>query len=174
VTDPTGAAPTDAAPTGAAPAGAEEAAGPLWPLDFWLRLADTLLNEHFADLLEEHGLTRREWELLRLLSRAPGTEQDLDAALASFLATNPFAPDDDGSSTDGLAELAESRWLERDGSSYRLTPRGVAAYERLQAAFARRAEAVGAGISREDFRTTVQVLRRLAANLGWPASSGSG
>ena len=55
------------------------------PLDFWLKLVDTLINVHFQIMLEEHGIIRRQWEMMRLLSRAPASQDDLDAALAPFL-----------------------------------------------------------------------------------------
>ena len=55
------------------------------PLDFWLRLVDDLLSKSFGSALEEHGLTRRQWAMVNLLSAGPAGRADLDAVLAPFL-----------------------------------------------------------------------------------------
>ena len=33
------------------------------PIGFWLKLVDSLIDEQFASTLEEHGVTRRQWQL---------------------------------------------------------------------------------------------------------------
>ncbi len=55
------------------------------PIGFWLKLVDRLIDEQFAATLEEHGVTRRQWQLLNVLSREPATVEQLDAAVAPFL-----------------------------------------------------------------------------------------
>lgn len=55
------------------------------PLDFWLRLVDDLLNERVDSALEEHGVTRRQWAMINLLTSGTASRADLDAALAPFL-----------------------------------------------------------------------------------------
>lgn len=68
-------------------------ASPHRPLDFWLKLVDTLINLHFQAMLEEHGIVRRQGEMMRMLSRGPATQEDLDAALApSSPRTKPAPP----------------------------------------------------------------------------------
>ena len=79
-------------------------ASPHRPLDFWLKLVDTLINLHFRAMLEEHGIVRRQWEMMRMLSRGPASQEDLDAALA------PFLPEgESGSSAAELSELSRQR-----------------------------------------------------------------
>ena len=52
------------------------------PLGYWLKTLDALITEQFTDSLEEHGVTRLQWQLLNVLSRGPATEADLGALLA--------------------------------------------------------------------------------------------
>jgi hypothetical protein len=55
------------------------------PIGFWLKLVDRLIDESFDSLLEEHGVTRRQWQLLNVLQRGPATLEQLDSAVAPFL-----------------------------------------------------------------------------------------
>ena len=52
------------------------------PLGYWLKLVDSLIDEQFAATLEEHGVTRRQWQVLNLLEQQPATEAQLDAGLS--------------------------------------------------------------------------------------------
>ena len=138
------------------------AALPNRPLDFWLKLVDTLINEHFRDLLEEHGIVRRQWEMMRLLSTAPASQEDLDAALA------PFLPEHDPeSSTAALSELTDSGWLSQTDGVYELTDRGRLVHRQLDDVFTHRIEVLAEGVSADDYALVMSVLRRMAANLGW-------
>lgn len=131
------------------------------PLDFWLQLVDVQLNRHFSDLLAEHGLTRREWETIRLLSRGPAGYRELDDALRPFLGGA-----DDQRPQESLDELLDSDWVERsEDGTYLLTERGRFAHAGLEEALARHGEVVGAGITQDEVATTVSVLQRMAANL---------
>jgi coproporphyrinogen III oxidase-like Fe-S oxidoreductase len=140
-------------------------AAPQRPVDYWLKLVDRLINERFDQLLDEHGVTRREWEMLRLLTRGPASLDELDEALLPFL-------DPTGRLTSGeqIRELVESGWVESDGQSYRLSSRGRRSVERIGAMVERSDEAIRAGVSPEEFETLVEVLRQMARNLE-PATS---
>lgn len=138
------------------------------PLDFWLRLVDDLLSKSFGSALEEHGLTRRQWAMVNLLSAGPAGRADLDAVLAPFLPP----PELTSSSQEELSELVDSGWLsDRDGI-YALTERGRVVHGRLEAAWQRRNDELLRGISTDEVAHLIGLLERLACNMGWSGDSG--
>jgi len=143
------------------------AVGPGHPIGFWLKLVDGLIDRRFDEVLDEHGVTRRQWQLLALLERGPATRDALDGAVAPFL-----DPTTGESSADHLAELVESGWvsLATDGvgdGRYALTERGALAHHKLvDVVEGIRDEAVQ-GAEPGAHATTVRFLRTAARNLGW-------
>ena len=136
------------------------------PIGFWLKLVDRLIDEQFASTLEEHGVTRRQWQLLNVLTKGPATVEQLDAAVAPFLSA---ATDDDPaeSSTEHLAELLDSAWLDATAEGYALTDRGRGAFERLELVVAGQRTQVAEGITPDQYEQAVAVLERMARNLGY-------
>ena len=132
------------------------------PLDFWLKLVDTLINLDFQTMLEEHGIVRRQWEMMRMLSRGPASQEDLDAALAPFLPAG-----EPGSFTAELSELSDSGWLTRLNGVYELTERGRVVHQRLDDVFAQKNSDLADGVPPDEYALVVGVLERIAANLGW-------
>lgn len=132
------------------------------PIGYWLKLVDRLIDEQFASTLEEHGVTRRQWQLLNVLSREPATVEQLDAAVAPFLSV-----DDHESSLDHLTELIDSAWVDATPTGYELTDRGRSAFERLAEVVATQRTIVADGVTPEQYEQTVAVLERMARNLGW-------
>jgi DNA-binding MarR family transcriptional regulator len=130
------------------------------PIGFWLKLVDRLIDEQFAATLEEHGITRRQWQLLNVLHAQPATIEQLDAAVAPFLGA-------DETSAEHLTELVESAWVESTAAGYALTDRGRAALDRLSEVVAAQRTAIAEGVSAEQYQATVAVLERMAANLGF-------
>ena len=150
-----------------------------------------MIDEQFASTLEEHGVTRRQWQLLNILARENATVQQLDTAVAPFLsAPLPFettpsdtAPSDtlDAASGDSetsaddpaetsashLAELVESEWVRISGSVYELTERGRIALERLSVVVDAQRTLATEGVTPDQYEQTVAVLERVARNLGW-------
>ena len=132
------------------------------PLDFWLKLVDAMINLHYRDMLEEHGIVRRQWEMMRLLSRGNASQEELDAALA------PFLPQDEvEASAAALSELTDSGWLTRINGVYELTERGRTVHQRLDEVFSQMNRDLAEGISPGDYALVVSVLERMANNLGW-------
>jgi hypothetical protein len=132
------------------------------PIGFWLRLVDNLINEQFARTLDEHGVTRIQWQLLNVLAGGAATVTELDAAVAPFLAAEGEA-----SAVDHLSELIESGWVDATPSSYELTERGHGARDRLtNVVTAQRTEMV-AGVTEAEYVAAVNTLERVARNLGW-------
>lgn len=132
------------------------------PIGFWLRLVDTLIDEQFAGLLEEHGVTRRQWQLMNVLAEGPASREQLDAAVAPFLDATA-----DESSVAHLAELVDSGWVAGDEAGYEVTEQGATAFDGLQEAVARTRARTAEGISEDDYATTLEVLEQMARNLGW-------
>lgn len=132
------------------------------PIGYWLKLVDRLIDEQFASTLEEHGVTRRQWQLLNVLSREPATVEQLDAAVAPFLSA-----DDAETSAEHLTELIESAWVAATHDGYELTDRGRAAFERLAEVVRVQRTIVAQGVSPDEYEQTVAVLERMARNLGY-------
>lgn len=132
------------------------------PIGFWLRLVDRLLDERFAEVLEEHGVTRRQWQLLNVLSGGESTVEQLDAAVGPFLAEG-----EGESSVEHLTELIESGWVAATPAGYELTPRGQLAFEKLSEVVGELRGSAGADVSEEEYAQTLDVLERMARNLGW-------
>ena len=138
------------------------AQSPSRPVDFWLRLLDRLINEHFGRALDEHGITRRQWEVMNLLSSGPASRDELAEALARV-----HRDVEPVTFTDELSELEDSGWLLRGEQEYELTELGQTSYRRLEPVLRATDEEIGRGISREDYATMLKLLERMAINLGW-------
>jgi len=132
------------------------------PIGFWLKLVDRMIDEQFASTLEEHGVTRRQWQLLNVLYQGPATVERLDAAVAPFLSAE--APE---SSADHLAELVDSGWVSVTRGDYEFTDRGRAAFGRLTDVVATQRTLMTEGLTQEQYEETLVVLERMARNLGW-------
>ncbi|GAA2105024.1 hypothetical protein GCM10009841_23500 [Microlunatus panaciterrae] len=132
------------------------------PLGFWLKLVDELINAQFSSTLDEHGVTRRQWQLMNVLVNGPATLAELDEAVAPFLdeATQE-------SSAEHLGELVESEWVSRDNETYAMTERGITSFSRLREVVGRNRDTLSQGISEAEYDATLDVLERMARNLGW-------
>jgi len=136
------------------------------PIGFWVRLIDALIENHVADLLDEHGVTRTQWQLLNALSRGPASTEQLDVTLGPFLARG-----DSESSDDHLVELSESGWVVTKGGENALTDRGRTAFTRLSDVVAACRETTPSGVTDDELTTAVSVLERMARDLGWADES---
>ena len=74
------------------------------PIGFWLKLVDRLIDDGFARTLEEHGVTRRQWQLLNVLSRQRATVEQLDH-IATLLPAEWLAASATGSPAACAAEV---------------------------------------------------------------------
>ena len=129
------------------------------PIGYWLKLVDRLVDERFDGTLDEHGVTRRQWQLLNLLGRGPATREELQDALAPFGA--------DGSTAGEIDELVESDWIAASPSGFALTPRGDLAFERISEVVAGIRAELADGLSEQDYDATLRSLERMSRNLGW-------
>lgn len=132
------------------------------PIGFWLRLVDGLINEQFDATVEEHGVTRRQWQIMNLLAEAPATAAELNESLKPF-----FSQTAEESSAEHLDELLESNWINDDDGKYSLTELGRNSLALLGDVVDRNREQVIDGISDQEYSATLDVLQRMARNLGW-------
>lgn len=132
------------------------------PIGFWLKLVDRLINERFAAIIEEHGVTRRQWQLLNVIGSNNATVEELDQAIAPFV-----EPGSNEHAAEHLAELVDSEWVVIDGPVYSLTERGLGAFGRLQIVVNSLRDQAGEGLTADQYQTTLTSLEKMAVNLGW-------
>ncbi|MFP7761627.1 MarR family winged helix-turn-helix transcriptional regulator [Marisediminicola sp. LYQ85] len=157
------------------------------PIGYWLKLVDRMIDERFDSTIDEHGVTRRQWQVLNVLSVGTTTRDELFVAIEPFLPARTRAADIRPPVADGLDEAApvepvdadgltvssevdeliESEWVADSPSGLVLTPTGRAAFERIADVVAGIRASVTEGVGDDDYATTVRSLERMAANLGW-------
>lgn len=143
------------------------------PIGYWLKLVDSLISEQFAASLEEHGVTRRQWQLLNTLARGPQTGEDLASALAPFF--GEVTPEGEPSSpAEHLAELVESGWVTQEAGTYTLTERGHTSLAKLTEIVDGMRNESSAGVTEQEYEVTVGTLQRMARNLGWSEQNTEG
>ena len=135
---------------------------PSRPIGFWLKLLDQLIDSQLEAVLGEHDVTRRQWQLLNLLDGGRATRAELGNALAPFLPAGE--PDPLGKELSGLLR---SGWVARTGDELTLTEQGRLSFAGLGEVLARSRRALAAGVSAEEYHQTLEVLQRMARNLGW-------
>jgi hypothetical protein len=140
------------------PAWEDGAMGDGQPIGYWLKRLDTLIEQRQREALAAHGLTRRHWQVLHAVQQAVRIDYD---DLAAIMA--PFA--DTAELDQVVGELFARGWL-RHEPRLELTPEGTAGHDAVFRAVQEVRTSVTAGISREEYQATIDVLRRMAANLG--------
>ena len=132
------------------------------PIGFWLKLVDQLVDEQYGASFEEHGVTRRQWQMMNMLTSGPTSEKELSDKLRPF-----FPAVEPGTSKELIDELVESNWVAVQDGQYTLTELGSHSLENLRGAVERIREQVTAEVSEEEYEALVGVLQRMASNLGW-------
>ncbi|MBG0738519.1 winged helix-turn-helix transcriptional regulator [Paeniglutamicibacter antarcticus] len=132
------------------------------PLGFWLKLVDGLINQQFDGLVEEHGVTRPQWQIMNVLAENPSTETELTNVLKPFFDSTVSV-----SAAEPVTELIESGWVDFDGERYSLTGLGHESLLRLGEVVEHQREKITENIPAEEYDATLDVLQRMARNLGW-------
>lgn len=132
------------------------------PLGFWLKLVDGLINQQFDGLVEEHGVTRPQWQIMNVLAENPSTETELTNVLKPFFDSTASV-----SAAEPVTELLESGWVDFDGERYSLTELGHESLLRLGEVVEHQREKITENIPAEEYEATLDVLQRMAHNLGW-------
>lgn len=160
---PTGDSPT---PDGAAD-GVNEPNSQDQMLSYWLRLVDSLITTQINESLEEHGLTRTQWQLMNALTTRPQSVDELGDALPIPSVTDPSDPEGPESVEEHLEELVESGWLVHEGGLYTLTSTGRASGERVAEVVEQLRGRATEGLQEGQYEAMITALRQMAGNLGW-------
>jgi DNA-binding MarR family transcriptional regulator len=129
------------------------------PIGYWLKKLDRLIDEEFDRRLGDASLSRRQWQLLNLLEAGPRSVPELQTELEPFLSE---APDD---LSDALSALVTRGWAESQDNVVILTEIGQAQFQLIKTRVAELHGSLMVGISPEEYRATIDVLGRMAANL---------
>ncbi len=130
------------------------------PFGYWLKHIDRGIERNFAALLAEEGIVRRSWQLLHTLAvTGPHTLPELDRAVA------PFLDESDPTVVPYLEPLLAKGWVALDHDAYALTPAGHPAHDALFARIGTQREAIIEGLTPDDYRTLITLLRRVADNV---------
>jgi DNA-binding MarR family transcriptional regulator len=136
-----------------------DTARPNQPIGYWLKHLDRLIDADFDRALGAGQLSRRHWQVLNLLARQPARPADLRAALAPFLADTPQAQ------TAVTSDLIGRGWVADDDGRLHLTDTGREAHAAILAEVTGTRRKIVDGISDDEYLATVDVLRRMVANL---------
>ena len=139
------------------------------PLGYWLKLVDSLIDEQFAATLEEHGVTRRQWQVLNLLEQRPATKDELKSELSLFFAT----ADEPESFDEHLLELVESGWIVQEDSEYSITERGHVSLLKLSELVEKIRTQSGEDLDGSEYQAVVVALEKIARSMGWKPDSES-
>jgi DNA-binding MarR family transcriptional regulator len=129
------------------------------PIGYWLKKLDRLIDEQFEEQLGEAGLSRRQWQVINLLEGDPRSVPELQSEL------EPFLQEDPDDLTDALSGLVTRGWVASQENIVNLTETGQAQLKLIKAKVAELRQASMAGISPEEYQTTIDVLARMASNL---------
>ena len=129
------------------------------PIGYWLMKLDRLIDEQFEQQLGEAGLSRRQWQVINLLEGDPRSVPELQSEL------EPFLQEDPDDLTDALSGLVTRGWVASQDNIVNLTETGQAQLKLIKAKVTELRQASMAGISPEEYQTTIDVLARMASNL---------
>ncbi|MGW4634821.1 MarR family winged helix-turn-helix transcriptional regulator [Nocardia sp. NPDC004415] len=129
-------------------------------IGYQVKRLDQLIEATFDQATVDSGMTRREWQVLNTLVRAPAAADTLQDALRPFWET-------DADSVAALTGALIARgWLARDADSrFAVTEAGAAAHTRAARAVAALRERMTEGISRDEFDALTTTLARMIGNL---------
>ena len=126
------------------------------PIGWWLKEADARLEHAFDVRLRAHGVTsRRGWQVLASVARAPVVRTDLVAELGNFQPAETIEQ--------LITELSEEGWLTEEAGRLRLTPSGEELHTALRAQAVVIRNWVTDALPGDDYQTLVELLRRLVA-----------
>ncbi|MEV7551668.1 MarR family transcriptional regulator [Amycolatopsis sp. NPDC089917] len=116
------------------------------PIGFWFAHLHQALESSLEKVLADESLTRRHWQVLNTIDSGAS----VDDALSPF-----------GERRETVADLRARGWIDDDG----LTGTGREVHLRIKTKVGAFRSRATEGISDEEYRTTVGVLERMAANL---------
>jgi DNA-binding MarR family transcriptional regulator len=135
------------------------------PIGYWLKTLDRLIDGQFESRLGDAGLSRRQWQILKLLHDGARSMPELQDELEPFLHDAPDELDD------AVTGLLSRGWADAQNAVISLSQTGEAQFGLVRANIAELRQDLAAGISPEEYRATVDVLVRMVANLEGNARS---
>lgn len=129
------------------------------PIGYWLKTLDRLIDGQFESRLGDAGLSRRQWQILKLLRDGARSMPELQDELEPFLHDAPDELDD------AVTGLLSRGWADAQNAVISLSQTGEAQFGLVRANIAELRQDLAAGISPEEYRATVDVLVRMVANL---------
>ncbi|MGR7000361.1 MarR family transcriptional regulator [Yinghuangia aomiensis] len=131
------------------------------PIGYWSGIANEITVGSLRAALAEEALTQPHWWTLNHVAGAPEhwTRDALTAKLSVF----------DRQETDFAAvyaDLSSRGWIAEPGGRLVLTEAGEAGRQRAAARNRKVHERMHEGVATDDYVTTLNVLRRMIANLG--------
>jgi DNA-binding MarR family transcriptional regulator len=131
------------------------------PIGWWVKEADTALDEAFEAALAGDEIDRRAWQILASLARRPMTPAELTSALASF----------DSSATIAalLHHLRSRGWVGESDGRLQLTEAGAGKHAQLAERVDGVRGMVAAALSQEEHQQLVALLGRLVEGLRTPS-----
>jgi hypothetical protein len=124
------------------------------PIGWWIKEVDRLLELSFEQVLAADGVNRRQWQALN----AARGDEAIEVALAPFL-----TGEDDTAQLAAVTEPLTARgWLDAE---HRLTPAGATVLAALSDKVQAERRRITNGIVDSEYLQTIDVLRRMAANL---------
>jgi len=124
------------------------------PIGWWLKEADARLEHAFDVRLRAHGVTsRRGWQVLASIARAPVARTELVSELANF---------DPAETVERLiTELETEGWVAEEAGLLRLTGSGEELHTALRAQAVVIRNWVADALPGDDYATLVTLLRQL-------------
>lgn len=133
------------------------------PIGYWLKRLDRLIENTFDRALAESGISRRQWQTLNTLHHTTRDDAGLREVLRPFWNTGQG---DSETVADVVEALTGRGWIGRDAEgSYALTADGRAARASAASSVAEIRALVSRGVTEQEFQATMDVLRRMTANL---------
>jgi hypothetical protein len=130
------------------------------PIGYWLKHLDALIEENFERTLAAERVTRRQWQALNTLHERSSTQAEIAEAL------RPFLSDDPGADRRVIDELMARGWVRQGkGGLLQLSPAGTRAHAALLERIQATRQLLIRGVTEKEYLATIDVLRRMAANL---------
>jgi DNA-binding MarR family transcriptional regulator len=130
-----------------------------YPIGYWLKRLDRAIDGALDATLAAEDLTRRHWQTMNFLHQGPSDAPALAEALRPFWGQGAITLDE------VLRDLERRALVANDGGRYALTAAGTATRAKLAEQVDLTRRRLVDGVTREQYRATVEVLQRMTANL---------
>jgi DNA-binding PadR family transcriptional regulator len=133
---------------------------------------DRAIDGALDPTLAAEDLSRRHWQTMNFLHQGPSDAPALAEALRPFWGEGAITLDE------VLSDLEHQALVTNDEGRYALTAAGTATRAKLASQVEVTRRRLGGGVTREQYRATVEMLQRMTANLegapaGWRRDSAS-